>query len=342
MSNLLRTLLNAAEQTTRRQFLKGAGGAAGAAALPKMPKATDYTPRQMPEGEFMRTTKMLPAGTKSIFNKSIQGRAPMLDREGNVYLGSVDWADEDYFLSPQEVNELKRQLMQAEKAVQKFEPLERKVLGTRGATYDPSTGGFHQQAHIGFGDEKAGYRVSEAFTPGNVASSPVYHNFVDEAGNVARRPDETWKELIRDVDEAEEFIEDEAFNFTGGANAGKFLQRNYNTQIGQLKKALQADDAGSLQARKKGKHDHLNRLQDKEKQKRLVSGVRFGSNAPVDDAGDPRRAFNQVNPLGELMDVEGSRSIELPIPKRDKPSRFTNPLGLAPFLLQREDDAKTN
>lgn len=340
MPNPLRGLINAAGETTRRNFLKSAGSAAGSVALPKMPKATDYTPRQMPEGEFMRTTKMLPAGAKSIFNKSIQGRAPMLDREGKVYLGNVDMYDEDYFLSPQEVNELKRQLMQAEKAAENFDPLDRMIMGTRGATYDPSTGGFHQQSYIGFGDEKAGYRVSEAFTPGNVAASPVYHNFVDEAGNVSRRPDETWNEIIRDVDEAEDFIEDEAFNFTGGANAGKFLQRNYNTQIGQYKQALKGETHGSLQGREKGKHNHLNRLDRKEKQARVNRGVSFGSNAPVDDVGDPRRAFSQTSPLGELVD--DSQGIELPIPKPERPSRLKNPLSLAPFLLQREDDAKSN
>jgi hypothetical protein len=339
MANPLRALLNAAEQTTRRQFLKGAGGAAGAAALPKVPKAVDPTPSGLPR----KRTNVLPRGTKSVFDGGIAGRAPMVDREGNVYLGAVDAVDEDYFMSPQQVNELKKQLTDAQREAAKFDALTREVLGGRGATYDPNTGGFHSQIELAFPDENYSTRVTEKFTPDNVALTPIRHDFYDESGRTSYRPRDSWDWAETDAGETESMMRlqtedpDDLFDFA--VDPQKNLQRNYNKSIAQYKKALQADDAGSLQARKKGKHDHLNRLQDKEKQKRLVSGVRFGSNAPVDDAGDPRRAFNQVNPLGELMDVEGSRSIELPIPKREKPSRFTNPLGLAPFLLQRDDDA---
>ena len=340
MANPLRALLDVAGKSTRRDFLKKMGGAAGAAALPKAPKAVEPTPFR---GFGPKRTNVLPRGTKSVFDGGIAGRAPMIDKDGNVYLGAVDFADEDYFMSPQQVNELKKQLTDAQREAAKFDSLQREVLGGRGATYDPNTGGFHSQIDLAFPDENYSTRVTEKFTPDNVALTPHYHNFYDELGRTAYRPRDTWDWAEIDASETEGMMrahaqdEDELFDFA--VNPQNHLQRNYNKSIAGYRKAVENLSPDELHARKGDMPDHLKRIERRVKEKHLDRGVRFGSNAPVDDAGDPRRAFNQVNPLGELIDLGGSRGIELPIPKPEKPNRFTNPLGLAPLLLQRDDDA---
>lgn len=348
MANPLRALLDVAGKSTRRDFLKKLGGAAGAAALPKTPKATPIGHTDLSSLPRKRTN-VLPRGTKSVFDGGIAGRAPMIDRQGNVYLGAVDTLDEDYFMSPQQVNELKKQLTAAQREAGKFDQLTREVLGSRGATYDPNTGGFHSQIELAFPDEDWSNRVTEKFTPDNVALTPIRHDFYDELGRTSYRPRTSWDwaeqnasltemdaqfPLMRDDGTVDP---DELFEFQ--ADPQRHLQRSYNQSVADYKKAVEEMSPDELHARKNDGPDHLKRIDRRVKEQHLDRGVRFGSNAPVDDAGDPRRAFNQVNPLSELIDLGGSRGIELPIPKPEKPSRFTNPLGLAPLLLQRDDDA---
>ena len=323
---------------TRRAFLKKMGTAAAAAGLPKVPKnPLDYIPRKVTEEQFRRRVNMLPAGTKSVFQNPI-GNAPVLNQDGQVFLGMTDYADELYFLSPQQINELKQQLVAAQKHADTLDAATKKALAEEGAVFDINTGKFHTEMQVEYRMPDGQLRYQRLVSEGDkpiYGPAREYTEVFDAEGNPAD-PDSIVDNYNLQAEEAgmqRAALEyGDGYQSALGANAPKMLQRDYNKEIGDYKRGLKQLSNEQLHAQK-GTPDHLSKFNRKEKQARLDRGVRFGSNAPIDDAGDPRRAFKQESPLQEMVDpIE--RGNRLPIERPVRPSRYMNPLLTAPLLLQ--------